>query len=89
MVKWRQCEVDHVPPSSVAVKNKWSCTSALPYAFMVFAEGAADTLVVYEAQIHLPSIYLASFSGALILLRERYITSSICIQFAHFVCYVM
>jgi hypothetical protein len=30
-----ECVADDSPPSSVEVKNAWSCTSAPPYVFMV------------------------------------------------------
>jgi hypothetical protein len=33
-VKWPGRESDHSPPSSAEVKNTWSCTSCLPYAFV-------------------------------------------------------
>jgi hypothetical protein len=29
-------EADHSPPSSVEVKNAWSCTSTHPYVFMAW-----------------------------------------------------
>ena len=32
-------EVDHPPPSSVEVKNEWSCTSAPPYAHSWHGQG--------------------------------------------------
>jgi hypothetical protein len=30
------CEADHSPPSSVEVKNAWSCTATLPYIFIAW-----------------------------------------------------
>jgi hypothetical protein len=33
-IKWSGCEAAHLHPSSVKVKNAWSCTSTL-YVFMV------------------------------------------------------
>jgi len=33
-VKWPWCEVDHMHPSSVEIKNEWSYTSPSSYAFM-------------------------------------------------------
>jgi hypothetical protein len=33
-IKWLEREADHSPPSNAEVKNAWSYTSTLPYAFM-------------------------------------------------------
>jgi hypothetical protein len=35
-IKQMHCEVNHLSPCSVGIKNEWSCTSAAPlYAFVV------------------------------------------------------
>jgi hypothetical protein len=35
-VKGVECEVDHLHPWVVKVKNEWSCDSTIPYSFMGF-----------------------------------------------------
>jgi hypothetical protein len=35
-IKQLWCETDHSPPSSVEIKDAWSCTSTPPYTFMVW-----------------------------------------------------
>jgi hypothetical protein len=43
-IKGRGREADHSPPSSIAVKKAWSCTSTPPYVFMSWC------LVMYRCQ---------------------------------------
>jgi len=54
-VKWPGCEVDHSPPSSVEVKNEWSCTSPPPICASIVWTGK-----------NLPLMYKSRSGGSLL-----------------------
>jgi len=49
-VKWPGREAENSPPSNAEIKNAWTCTSTLTYAFMEFC--------LYKHRIHLHGVVL-------------------------------
>jgi hypothetical protein len=54
-IKWWQREVDHPPPSSAEVKNKWRCTSASLYDFIAFVCTTLLSLVFQTISVYVAS----------------------------------
>jgi hypothetical protein len=83
-------EADHSPPSSAEVKNAWSYTSILQYAFMAWCLGTGTTLplplpLYYEYRSKMKSMRRKCYTGGicvrrslkslLLLIAEKPITS--------------
>ena len=81
-VKQTGCKPDHSPPSGAKVENAWSCTSTLPYAFVM------DTLIfictVYHRNVcnddNLKAANVAAVSSHPINIKPEPITCYVCIS---------